>query len=116
MNKMIHLFVLTYSGVTSIMSSCSYSRGSSSMDSSIADDLTCDADNSRLRSTLRLVVFDLDYTVWKPEMYQLDGPPRLVEADRHKYSGVEIHEMRTTKDGMILTDDSETPIRMFSGA
>lgn len=31
---------------------------------------------------LRLVVFDLDYTVWQPEMYQLYGSPRLVRAPR----------------------------------
>ena len=26
---------------------------------------------------LRLAVFDLDYTIWQPEMYQIHGPPQL---------------------------------------
>jgi hypothetical protein len=82
-----------------------------------SSDKSCEAANlgkSSLR--LRLVVFDLDYTVWQPEMYQLCGHPRPVNADQHKLSAVEKHETRTTKDGMILTDDSGTPIRMFLGA
>lgn len=66
--------------------------------------------------SLRLAVFDLDYTVWQPEMYQLYGNVRLVKADGYQLSAIEKHETKTTKDGMILTDKSGTPIRVFSGA
>jgi hypothetical protein len=87
------------------MSSSSYSRGTST-------DSTSTDDNSR---SLQLAVFDLDYTIWYPEMYQLNGRPRLTKAGA-KLSAVERHETRTTQDGMILTDKSGTPIRVFSGA
>jgi hypothetical protein len=61
---------------------------------------------------LQLAVFDLDFTVWEPEMYQLWGEPRFVEAPKDS-SAKEKKETRTTKDGMILTDKSGTPIRVF---
>merc|ERR1711862_1005522 len=32
-------------------------------------------------SFMQLVVFDLDYTIWEPEMYQIDGPPKLSDYD-----------------------------------
>ena len=82
-------------------SSSSYSRGTSS-----------DSSNGR---TLRLAVFDLDYTVWDPEMYQLHGRPRLVKAPKN-LSAVEEHETRTKKEGMIMVDKSGTPMRVFTGA
>ena len=34
-----------------------------------------------MSGTLRLAVFDLDYTIWDPEMYQLHGAPRLRPID-----------------------------------
>ena len=62
-----------------------------------------------------MAVFDLDYTVWDPEMYQLHGRPRLVEAPKNM-SVLERHETRTMKEGMIMVDKSGTPMRVFSGA
>ncbi len=50
---------------------------------------------------LRLAVFDLDYTVWKPEMYQIYGPPR----------------QKTTKGSKtVVTDRCGTEIEIFDGA
>jgi hypothetical protein len=67
---------------------------------------------------LRLAVFDLDYTLWHPEMYQLNGRPRLVEASKMKIKFLDkvLHEARTDREGMILTDNSGSPIRVFPGA
>ena len=64
---------------------------------------------------LRLVVFDLDYTVWQPEMYQLDGSPKLVPAPKH-ISGRVLQEATTNQEGHILVDKSKTPITVFEGA
>ena len=53
-----------------------------------------------MTAELRLAVFDLDYTIWKPEMYQIHGPPKL-----------------KTKNGkQTVTDRSNTPITIFEGA
>lgn len=67
---------------------------------------------------LRLVVFDLDYTVWQPEMYQLYGSPRLVDASslKHIKSDRVLQEAQTDTKGQILVDKSGTPIRVFEGA
>jgi len=73
---------------------------------------------------LQLAVFDLDYTVWQPEMYQIRGPPQLVRSDmvqkrsrksRSCASSLPI-DSRTVKDGMIVTDRSGSPITVFDGA
>ena len=66
--------------------------------------------------TLRLAVFDLDFTVWQPEMYELIGNPYLVQAEGRKLTTVEKNEARTTTEGMILIDKSTSPIRVFTGA
>jgi hypothetical protein len=66
---------------------------------------------------MRLAVFDLDYTVWQPEMYQLSGPPTLTPIDKHpKLSPILLKETRTNKKGMILTDRQNSPMRVFDGA
>lgn len=67
---------------------------------------------------LRLVVFDLDYTVWQPEMYQLSGNgPKLVDASKVKHvSGRDLQEATTKTKGKILVDGSNTPIQVFEGA
>jgi Acid Phosphatase len=82
---------------------------------------------------LRLVVFDLDYTIWQPEMYQLYSQPRLVPIDDNddrsrttgrrrkattklKSSSSLSSQIRTMQDGMMITDGSGTPIRVFPGA
>ena len=74
---------------------------------------------------MQLVVFDLDYTIWQPEMYQLDGRPRLVSVDdfvgKTKRKGR--NPRRRTPDGSktivankIVTDQRGTPISVFDGA
>jgi Acid Phosphatase len=101
------------------MTSSSYSRNSSSLSSndasgrSSSNSMGATSDESR---SMRLAVFDLDYTVWQPEMYQLYGNVRLVKAEDHKLSAVEKNETRTLEEGRMLTDKSGTPIRVFSGA
>jgi len=64
---------------------------------------------------LRLVVFDLDYTVWQPEMYQLYNGPRLVPAPKNLSARV-LNEAATNVEGEILVDKDKTPIRVFEGA
>ena len=54
---------------------------------------------------LQLAVFDLDYTIWEPEMYQINGPPKLTEV-----------ESSTNSEKKIVTDQDGTPINMFDGA
>lgn len=51
---------------------------------------------------LLLAVFDLDYTIWEPEMYQIHGPPKIV---KDKNEGKQ-----------IVVDRSGTPITVFDGA
>lgn len=68
---------------------------------------------------LRLAVFDLDFTIWRPEMYQLNGAPKLTEIDsknNRKLSAKILEEARTIKTGHILTDRSHSPMRVFPGA
>ena len=66
---------------------------------------------------LRLAVFDLDYTVWQPEMYQLWGPPKLVKVKSSDgWSASVLKEAKTCQENMILTDRSDTPITVFDGA
>ena len=61
-----------------------------------------------------LAVFDLDYTVWHPEMYQLYSEPVLVEAsDRISQT---VREEAKTKDPNKILVSSGSPIRVFSGA
>ena len=47
---------------------------------------------------LRMAVFDLDYTIWEPEMYQIYGPPKQIN------------------NGKTVVDQSGTPITVFDGA
>jgi hypothetical protein len=67
---------------------------------------------------MKLVVFDLDYTIWQPEMYQLYGPPTLKPASsvRQSFSSKILTEMKTIKEGMVLVDSSGSPMRVFHGA
>ena len=81
---------------------------------------------------LRLAVFDLDYTIWQPEMYQLYGKPRLVATSGGSVGGTGrrranakkvktvgnsfILETRTMQEGMMITDGSGSPMRVFPGA
>ena len=66
--------------------------------------------------TMKLAVFDLDYTVWHPEMYQLSWTPKLVEAASKPHLSAKIRkEAQTTHPGMILMSGG-SPIRMFKGA
>mmetsp|Transcript_12249 Transcript_12249/g.33970 ORF Transcript_12249/g.33970 Transcript_12249/m.33970 type:complete len:188 (-) Transcript_12249:113-676(-) len=65
---------------------------------------------------MRLAVFDLDFTVWQPEMYHLYGTPKLVPVDSYKFSDEEISESQTREDGHLLSDRGRIPIRIFPGA
>lgn len=68
--------------------------------------------------TLRLAVFDLDYTIWRPEMYQLSGTPKLEPLSSPRLKNLSknvLEEARTVKDGMVLFD-GRSPIRTFPGA
>lgn len=61
-----------------------------------------------------LVVFDLDYTVWHPEMYQLYSEPQLVDpSDRISKT---VREEAKTKDPTKILVSSGSPIRVFPGA
>ncbi|GAX09564.1 hypothetical protein FisN_16Lh259 [Fistulifera solaris] len=66
---------------------------------------------------MRLAVFDLDYTIWQPEMYQLHGRPKLVPTPANLSSNL-IKETRTKHDEMILVDSKRTStlMRVFPGA
>ena len=58
-------------------------------------------------TALKLAVFDLDFTVWKPEMYELHGPPKVKKVK----SSVDGQESR-----MKVTDRIGTEITIFDGA
>jgi len=77
---------------------------------------SCDSTTSPRR---RLAVFDLDYTIWHPEMYQLSGTPTLTKIDSKKNEQLSeevLAEARTKEEGYILTDRRNSPIRVFPGA
>jgi Acid Phosphatase len=71
---------------------------------------------------MKLAIFDLDYTIWQPEMYQLYGAPRLVPVSslkpnlRDSASAAVKKEMTTNRDGMVLVDGAGSPMRVFPGA
>lgn len=82
---------------------------------------------------LQLVVFDLDFCIWKPEMYQIQGPPILSNLQKlqngvkpprkrkSKLSGAKQNlnipkKPNTNQKGMIVTDRVGTPITVFDGA
>ena len=79
---------------------------------------------------LQLVVFDLDFCVWKPEMYQLRGPPTLTnlksiqpkqprkrKKSQQLQTSLSLPKLPTTnRKGMIVTDQAGTPITVFDGA
>lgn len=93
------------------------------------DDTNKDDANTKQRM-LQLVVFDLDFCVWKPEMYQLRGPPTLTnlksiqpKQPRKRKANKQIHTTSnlpehptTNRKGMIVTDSVGTPITIFDGA
>ena len=60
-----------------------------------------------MAASLRLAVFDLDDTVWEPEMYELNGPPKRIR-----------HNIRGAKKGksLIVTDQLNTQINVYDGA
>jgi len=74
---------------------------------------------------MQLVVFDLDYTVWQPEMYQIHGPPKLISVD--EFQGKKKRKVRspprqvppgskTIQKNMLVTDRRGIPITVFDGA
>jgi hypothetical protein len=68
-----------------------------------------------MAKTLQLVVFDLDFTIWKPEMYQLCGAPQLTDAPKN-LSWAEKKATATSTPGKILTDEAGSQIQVFPGA
>lgn len=56
-----------------------------------------------MTNSMRLAVFDLDYTIWQPEMYQIDGPPKRRKAKDDKIK-------------LIVTDQDNKEITVFDGA
>ena len=77
---------------------------------------------------LQLAVFDLDFTIWQPEMYQIYGPPKLTALKsletkkKRKRKNDCASELQlkgfyeTTQKGMIVTDAKKNPITVFHGA
>lgn len=75
---------------------------------------------------MQLVVFDLDYTIWQPEMYQIDGPPKLMSIDefcgkqKRKSSTPNLRSIppgsNTIHRNKIATDRRGIPITVFDGA
>lgn len=74
---------------------------------------------------MQLVVFDLDYTIWQPEMYQIDGPPKLIGVDEFQGKQKRKSQIppryiplgaRTIYENKIVTDRRGTPITVFNGA
>ena len=64
---------------------------------------------------LELAVFDLDYTVWQPEMYQLYSKPQLTKPSKNMSAQIR-REAKTAEEGMVLVDKNSSPMRMFPGA
>lgn len=67
---------------------------------------------------LKIAVFDLDYTVWLPEMYQLNGPPKQVKKRTSSQQGRNSTATSNDVGGneYIIVDQSNTQIRLFPGA
>jgi hypothetical protein len=78
-------------------------------------DMTGDEGIDEPPCQLELAVFDLDYTVWQPEMCQLCSEPEITEPSKNMSAQIR-REAKTTKDGMMLVDKNGSPMRVFPGA
>jgi hypothetical protein len=77
--------------------------------------------SSATKLLMKLAVFDLDYTLWRPEMYQLNGPPHLtpiekVKTRKLKLSPAMLKEARTNLEDHVLVDRRGNLMRVFDGA
>jgi len=66
---------------------------------------------------MQMAVFDLDSTVWHPEMYQISGPPQLVPLESRMMretqsngSSTPLKTSPTILSGMIATDRKGVPV------
>ncbi|OEU21400.1 hypothetical protein FRACYDRAFT_235023 [Fragilariopsis cylindrus CCMP1102] len=73
-----------------------------------------DNENENGGYDLRLAVFDLDYTIWQPEMYQIHGPPQLRKRTT-TFSATDGTGMKQTTTTEV-TDRNNVPITIFDGA
>jgi hypothetical protein len=62
-----------------------------------------------------LCVFDLDFTVWQPEMYQLYGKPEYSTPPKD-ISAHALREAKTRKEGLVLQGRGGSVMRVFHGA
>jgi magnesium-dependent phosphatase 1 len=74
-------------------------------------------------TALQLAVFDLDYTVWEPEMYQIYGPPKQMKKRTQQNKRDDASSTSTSTSisiqshqQVIVTDQSNTQINVFDGA
>ncbi|GKY91946.1 hypothetical protein MPSEU_000166200 [Mayamaea pseudoterrestris] len=65
--------------------------------------------------TLRLVIFDLDHTIWRPEMCDLTAAPQLKPAPSN-LSPTALKEGRTIKEGHFLMIGEDACMQVFEGA
>jgi hypothetical protein len=79
--------------------------------------------NNSILRRMRLAVFDLDYTIWQPEMYQMSSAPKLMSVDafvdkrgKGGLSPAVLKQARTKTEGMVLADKHNSLMRVFDGA
>ena len=125
-HRSLIVFVVVVVVIFALQATMPPSSSSSKSSKAVVDAAATSSGASHVGRRLRLVVFDLDYTIWQPEMYQLYGKPRLVPTDatssrqqrgrKIKSSSSELDQTRTMQDGMMITDGSGSIMRVFPGA
>jgi magnesium-dependent phosphatase 1 len=67
-------------------------------------------------TALKLVVFDLDYTVWGTDMHEIFGPPKRVRKLTDATSTRENNHNNNISLDYIVTDQYNTQITIYDGA